>query len=317
MAECLAEAKRAGHREQGLRGLRVRIPKLLAYLREQGLTVMQVGVVEAQGFQRWLIEGGRADGRRYAASTVLSYLKAVAHFYEFLKARHLVGSNPFREIRRVRPEKRLPRTLLKEPQMAALLAELARYDHHAHLNGRISAYRVHVACELLYATGLRASEAASLRPGDIDFERALLTVREGKGGRSRTAYLNAYALEVLRLYLERLRPLIHDKRWANGELLFGCQGMSFGKLVNRTLRAVTRRINLPPLTCHGFRHAVGYHLLRAGCNIRHIQQILGHRRLKNTEVYTQVDRQDLREVLDAYHPRRWDRRDESVVDPAG
>jgi integrase/recombinase XerC len=56
---------------------------------------------------------------------------------------------------------------------------------------------------------------------------------------------------------------------------------------------------------HGFRHALGYHLLRAGCNIRHIQSILGHRQLRNTEIYTKVENEDLKHVVDACHPRKW------------
>ena len=304
---CLAEAKLAGHREQGLLGLRYKIPKLLSYLQERGLSVEQVGVNEAQEYQSRLIEGGRADGRPYCNSTVLCYLKAAAHFYAFLVRKALVDSNPFREIRRVRPEKKLPRNLPKESQMASLLEELAHYDQEPHLSSKITRYRVHVACELMYASGLRASEVAALRVQDIDLARGLLTVREGKGGRSRMAYLNQYATEVLRLYIERLRPLIHEKAWANNTLLFGCGWLSFGPLVNRTLRRLIAKPKLPPLTCHGFRHALGYHLLRAGCNIRHIQQILGHKNLRHTEVYTKVDREDLREVLDTYHPRRWQR----------
>jgi site-specific recombinase XerD len=161
-----------------------------------------------------------------------------------------------------------------------------------------------VIAELMYATGIRSSEAASLRIEDVDFERALITIREGKGGGRRVAYINRYALELISLYVERMRPAILSKRWARGELLFGCDWAGFGKLVNRTLRLATAELSMTRFTSHDFRHCLGYHLLRAGCNIRHIQQILGHKRLRNTEVYTKVDREELREVLDAFHPRK-------------
>jgi site-specific recombinase XerD len=61
-------------------------------------------------------------------------------------------------------------------------------------------------------------------------------------------------------------------------------------------------------TTHFFRHSVGYHLLKAGCDIRYIQEILGHERLRSTEVYTKVDKEDLLGVIDKYHPRQWHER---------
>jgi site-specific recombinase XerD len=188
--------------------------------------------------------------------------------------------------------------------MEDLLSVLARFDLPTRLVSRLTRYRVHLIAEVMYASGIRASEAAGLRPEDIDFPRGLLVIREGKGGASRVAYLSFYSLQVLRLYLDRLRPLIHARRWARGDRLFGCDWRSFGKLVNRSLQAITAERSLSRFTSHAFRHALGYHLHRAGCPIRHIQQILGHKRLRNTEVYTQVDREELREVLEAFHPRR-------------
>jgi site-specific recombinase XerD len=305
VAHFLSEAKRTGHRTQGLIGLRSRIPWLLEYLSECGLSIPEVGIEEALEYQASLIRKGRADGRPYCNSTVLAYLKAASQFFDFLLRRGEVASNPFSEIRRVRPEKRLPRNLPKESDMERLLAELSRFDSPPNLNARITRYRVHVIAECMYATGIRSSEAASLRVEDIDFGRSLVRIREGKGGAPRTAYINRYALELLRLYVEKIRPLILAKRWARRGLLFCCDWMGFGKLMNRTLRALTSSLSLPRFTSHDFRHSLGYHLLRAGCNIRHIQQILGHKRLRNTEIYTKVDREELREVLDAFHPRKW------------
>jgi integrase/recombinase XerD len=306
LEDCLEEARRAGHTKKSVIGFRKTIPWVLAYLRERGLSLDRVGPQEAQEYQSWLIAHGRADGRPYCNSTVLNYLKAAAHFYAFLVRHGQVLSNPFAEIRRVRAEKRLPRNLPKEPEMEKLLEELSHFERAPDLRARLTRYRVHLIGELLYASGIRSGEAASLRPQDIDFEHGLLLVREGKGGRSRVAYLSQYALQVLRLYLDRLRPLLVAKAyWWNGaDSLFGCDGGSMGPLVSRTLTPIARSLEVPQPAAHEFRHAVGYHLLRAGCNIRHIQQFLGHAHLKTTEIYTKVDREDLRDVLDGFHPRK-------------
>jgi len=120
------------------------------------------------------------------------------------------------------------------------------------------------------------------------------------------AFLDEFAREVLRLYVESVRAHAFSE-WnrRNDGLLFGTGWGWFGKAVNAELAKTCTSCGLPVMRSHGFRHAVGFHLLRAGCNIRHIQSILGHRRLRNTEVYTKVEKEDLRHVVDACHPRRW------------
>ena len=106
--------------------------------------------------------------------------------------------------------------------------------------------------------------------------------------------------------MESLRAhAFNDWNRRNDRLLFGTGWARFGKAVNAQLAQACASCGLPVMRSHGFRHAVGFHLLRAGCNIRHIQSILGHRRLRNTEVYTKVEKEDLKQVVDACHPRRW------------
>ncbi len=304
--EYLEEESLRGHTEKGLRLLRAKVPKVFEYLEQIDLRVSEMKVSEAQGFQGWLLETGKKDGGKYQKSTILTYIKVAASFYEFLKRSGIVYSNPFKEIKRVREEKKLPRNILKEKQMALLLEALSKWDEEKGLKRQITAYKVHVIAELQYSTGLRISEVADLKPEDIDFEKGIINVREGKGGVSRTCWLNDYSKELIKLYLEKARSLTFSQ-WheRNGELLFGTPWFSLEKLVNKTLNKVSAILGLGRVTSHGFRHALGYHLLRAGCNIRHIQQILGHKHLKNTEVYTKVEKEDLKELLDTFHPRQF------------
>mgnify|MGYP006284000901 CR=1 FL=1 len=299
----LCEGRTLGRTAQGIAGLRHRVPKFFRYLDERSLCLHEVGVREAQDYQGWLIEGGRRDGGKYSPRSVIAYMVAVNAFYDYLKREGLAGSNPFREIRKVKSGKKLPRRIIGETDMGSLLEAFGRFAEGPSLKGRVSRYKAHVAAELLYATAMRVSEAAALKVKDIDFTRSTVTVREGKGGTTRTAYLCDYAREVLRIYVERIRPLSFT--WWNEQngSLFGMSGGNFKKLVNRELKSVCRMIDLEPMTSHGFRHAVGYHLLKSGCSIRHIQQILGHKLLRNTEIYAKVDREDLKAVLDACHPR--------------
>jgi integrase/recombinase XerD len=308
LAGFLNQMRAEGRSEQSVLGLRNRIPKLLRFVEQKGLCLGEVDVAAAQDFQAWLGETGRADGKPYQATTLRSYLGAAGAFCEYLKTAGFIHTNPFRELRKPVPEKRLPRGLLREKQMNRLLEHFACFTRQAGLKAKVTCYKMHVIAELMYATGLRVSEVAALRPEDLDLQRGMLTVRQGKGGGSRIAYVNEYACGVLRLYLERMQHLVFTQHnEAHRQQVFGSPWPSFSRMVNKNLQAAVSALALGGFTSHAFRHAVGYHLLRAGCPIRYIQQILGHKQIKDTEIYTQVDREDLKKVLDTYHPRRWGR----------
>lgn len=300
----LLEATLSGRREQGLIGLRRRIPKLFAYIQEMGLTFDIFGVNQALDYQGWLLSTGRLDGGKYSSRTIHSYLVAAGSFFDFLVKKGIVFSNPFKEITYLRVEAKLPRDILKEKEISKLLDYFSRYDEEMTLKLKIRRYRMHVLGELLYSTGLRISEAASLKVSDIDFSMSLVRVNEGKGGIARTVILNDYTRSVLKIYVDEIRPLILTA-WHDGELLFGTGWQQFGKWANAALKEAVGRLAIPDVTCHGFRHALGFHLLRSGCSIRSIQAILGHRSLRNTEIYTKVEKKDLKRILDTYHPRQW------------
>ena len=275
----------------------------LDYLEGAGILFSDLSLKDALAYQGYLIEKGRQDGKLYSQNTIYGYVVEVNAFYEYLKKQKLVYTNPFREIKKVMREKRLPKNILKEEQMNALLDRLSRFDSDENLVSQIGAYKLHVIAELLYATGLRIDEVARLEVRDIDLARNQVVVREGKCGFSRIAFLNEYSREVLRIYIEKMRLLIFNQHNEQRKL-FGVQGNQLCAWMNHLLKQVTKEMDLPKVTCHLFRHALGFHLLRAGCNIRHIQQILGHKKIRNTEVYTKVDKEDLKRVMDSLHPRR-------------
>jgi site-specific recombinase XerD len=304
--EFLSSCRASGRSVQALRALRYRLPKLLEYLREIGGDLYSLGPREAQGYTGWFQGQLTRSGAPYAASSVASYVQVASSFFSYLKKRGVVLSNPFAETRRLRAPKKLPKGLLKEKEMESLLEHLSRFDESSHLKDALARYRLHVVAELMYSTGIRVSEAAALTSADIDFTRSTIRIREGKGGIERTAFLGEFAREALRLYLERARGRVFiENQDRDGRLLFGARGAWFGNWVRKELKRHCAALGLPLMTSHGFRHAVGYHLLRAGCPIRYIQAILGHRRLRNTEVYTKVEKEDLKKVVDTFHPRKW------------
>lgn len=310
--EYLAYARLAGHKESTVERERYRLPHLFAYLDEKGFAFHEVMAKEAQGFQGWLLEKDNGKGGRHSSGGILNILKTAGMFYEYLKAKKLVFSNPFRNIRKIREVRKLPRNLLKEKQMADLLKELERFEEEATGKRKVKRYKVHVVCELLYSTGMRINEAVSLTPGQVDLERGTVTLKETKEGRARICFLNAYACGVLRRYMEKIKPLI-TYEWNGCKTLFGLKRGRMMQIVKDEIKKAAGKLGFPVITGHGFRHAVGYHLLRAGCPVRYIQAILGHRRLRSTEVYTRVEKDDLRQVMNRCHPRKWKNRERTGI----
>jgi integrase/recombinase XerD len=301
----LAEEKLKGRTRQGLRTLKKNLPRFIRYLDENGPGFRELKARDAQNYQLWLVETGRKDGRPYNAGTVLNYIKAAARFYGYLKTKGEVMTNPFREIKKIRYPKHLVKNVLKEGEMNRLLARLSQYYQQKTIFEKILFYKVHVIAELQYSTGLRISEAAELKEEDIDFGKSMIRVRQGKGLKERMVFLNEYARGVLKLYVEEMKDLVLGGYERRCEGIFGAYGPRLGNDMKRVFQKVMPELEIDFITSHGFRHSLGYHLLRAGCDIRYIQEILGHESLGTTEIYTKIEKSDLRKVLDDYHPRKW------------
>lgn len=265
------------------------------WLEGGGLEVADVGPRLAEEYQGWLTSLEGEQGPHYASRTVAAMVCTTWGLHKWLAETGACGSNPFHRLRRVKTDQSLPRAILSEDELAAKLEEVRQFWKAPTLRERRSLYRLHVMAEVLYSTGLRLAELASLEVGDIDWEAGTLTVRQGKGGRARLAWLNEYAQRVLALYVSELRPsLLH----ADSSRLFGVAG---ARALDKTINAPLKRIF--GITSHSLRHCLGTHLLARGCDLRLIQLILGHEDLASTSLYTRVSKEDLRQQLDAHHPR--------------
>jgi site-specific recombinase XerD len=305
-AAFLAEEELKKRRPQGFKTLKRGLPRFIQYVSEHGYSLAGFGAKEALGYQKYLIEGGRRDGKPYRDKTILSLLYSATCFCAYLTRKGFMHSNPFREIPKLRTKKRLPKNLLKEQELADFLSFTGRFYEEESLVNQITRYKLHLVFELQYSTGLRISEVASLKVEDVELLRGFVQVRDGKGGKERVVFLNEYTKGLLTLYLKRFRTLtFNEGNEKNATLLLGMKPGNLVHKVNTKLKKLTKAYGIERISSHHFRHAYGYHMLRAGCNIRHIQQLLGHEQLRTTEIYTKVDKEDLKKVLDACHPRRW------------
>ena len=159
--------------------------------------------------------------------------------------------------------------------------------------------------ELLYATGIRASEAADLHVQDINFQVGYLRCL-GKGNKERIVPVHDRALEAVDAYLNELRGRLVSPRPNDAGWLFLSRT---GRRVNRTeiwrivQRAVRRLGVAGTVSPHTLRHCFGSHMLQGGAGLRTVQEMLGHADVTTTQIYTHVDSQHLRAVHKKYHPR--------------
>jgi integrase/recombinase XerD len=157
--------------------------------------------------------------------------------------------------------------------------------------------------ELLYATGMRASELAGLRIPDLNIDIGYLRCL-GKGNRERVVPVGKVAIEATVKYLEKLRPGL-VKAFSDNFLLLSRTGRPMSRIeVWRLVKKYAMRAGMPRnLTAHTLRHCFATHLLTGGADLRSVQEMLGHVDIATTQIYTHVDQERLREIHRKFHPR--------------
>ena len=283
-----------------------RAKRFVGWLEGKSLLPKEVGIAQAQEFVSDMGKRTNRNGNPISQGAICNYIKMARRFYKYLLEKEIVETNPFMEIEYPRIPEHLSRNVLTESQINCLLERLKCFDDCEAKKEQARLYVCHVLAELMYSTGLRIDEVSRLREDDVNLTYRFVYVRNGKGGKSRTAFLTGYAAEILRLYIERGKSFCDKTIY--GEMrgnLFSAKGNVLMDMLNKRLRRICSELEIPVITSHGFRHSLGTHLLRAGCDMRHIQAILGHDKLSSTQVYTKVYSEDLKKSLDKYHPRQW------------
>lgn len=226
-------------------------------------------------------------------NTVLRRISALRAFFRFLRQEEAMDQDPFAALPLPRKTARLPK-FLTEAEMETLLGRGA--SPRSPLKERDRA-----VLELLYSSGLRRAELAALNVGDVDFISGFVRVF-GKGARERLVPVGKTALSCLRDYLRQRGPAaarVGDPLFVNahGRRLTDA-GVAF------LLKGWIRRSGwLKPVSPHAFRHSFATHLLNAGCDLRSVQEMLGHKSLASTQLYTHMSLEKLKEVYRRAHPQ--------------
>jgi integrase/recombinase XerD len=247
--------------------------------------------------------GRTPSGRPYAPASVARGLASVRGFHRFLVAERLAGSDPSRQLGSPKVPATLPKALTVE-QVEALLAVVEGDVASApDAPARARAQRDAALLELLYAAGLRVSEATALDIDDLDLEAGSVRAR-GKGGRERLVPVGRTARAATGRWLKAGRPLLARPR--TGPALFlNAHGSRLSRQGTwKLLRAHAERAGLGDLVSpHVLRHSFATHLLAGGADVRSVQELLGHASLATTQLYTKVTDERLLEVYLAAHPR--------------
>lgn len=233
--------------------------------------------------------------------TIARRMSALRGYYDFLYSRGYVNSNFFRAMKSPKQEKRLPKILYVEEVMKLLESNQKRTDPLAKRDQAI--------LELLYASGIRASELVALRAIDIDFRSMTIRVL-GKGKKERIVPFSDIAAEAIRAYQKELRPILLEKNDSERKptvLFLNSRGE---KLTVRGLEYILKAVEEKTgvflgLHPHELRHSFATHLLENGADLRMIQEMLGHETIDTTQIYTHITLKDLSEQYERHFPKRF------------
>jgi integrase/recombinase XerD len=252
-------------------------------------------------FQQWLWHRPTARGAARGIAGQNNVLSLVKLFFAWLQAEGVVTRNPAASARYAKQPDPLPKDVLTVEEAVAIL--------NAPDPATPAGQRDQAILETMYATGLRRAELRALAVVDVDLDAEVVTVRRGKGDKGRVVPLTRPACACLETYLRKVRPAMLGGA-DSGRLFVSpvnhpgedfCLGEhALGNLVARYAKAAGIKKKVTP---HLWRHTCATHLLKNNANLRHVQELLGHKSLATTERYLRLTIADLKEAHRRHHPR--------------
>ena len=272
------------------------IDKFFKFLNQEGLKMDEVNLSVIRNFLTKELASGvskRSCKRR---------LSSLKHFYQYLYEQKYIDDNYFIYITSPKTDKRFPQTLYKEQIDKIFEANRQRTD--------FLATRDQAILEMLYYTGVRASELINLELTSVDLKRRIVRVVKGKGNKERLVPFTEDCKAVLEKYYTETWPLLHARMVVpdkDGKVFFFLNNQG-NQLTTRGLEYILDSIERKTgafvgLHPHILRHSFATHLLSAGADLRVIQELLGHASLNATQIYTHVSEETMKEVYSSAFPR--------------
>lgn len=258
------------------------------YLNKNNSNVLELDYKGIRGFLEYLDENNYSNG---SISRKISSLKS---FYNFMIIKHYLEVSPVELITYPKKEIRLPKFVEYK--------ELEELFSIPDINTPLGIRNL-LILELLYASGLRVSELVSIKINDIDIKNKEIRVI-GKGSVERIVYFGEYAKDALEDYLEYSRNELLNGKYS--EYLFinkngtNLTDRGVRMIIDSILKSASIKTHISP---HTLRHTFATHLLNEGAELKVVQELLGHKNLQTTEVYTHISNERLRNVYYNTHPR--------------
>lgn len=242
-----------------------------------------------QGFIQYLNELGLSA---HSQARIISGIKG---FYKYLIFEELIDKDPT--------------ALLEGPKLGRKLPDTLSFDEIVNLLEAIDLSRPEggrnrAMLEVLYSSGLRVSELVELKRANVHFEIGFLRVI-GKGNKERLVPIGRDAMKFLKIYLEDIRVHVPVQKGFESHVFLNKRGKKLTRVMVFTIiKSLAQKIGLKKsISPHTFRHSFATHLIEGGADLRAVQEMLGHESITTTEIYTHLDRDYLKQVIQEFHPR--------------
>lgn len=231
----------------------------------------------------------------YSQSRVISGIKA---FFKYLLLEQVIETDPSE--------------LLESPQLGRKLPDILSVDEIGELIDSVDlsspeGERNKAILETLYGCGLRVSELINLKISDLHFREGIISVT-GKGNKQRLIPIGGAAEKQIRIYKDQVRVHQHIEKKSEDILFLNRRGRKMSRqMVFIIIKNLVEKMGLKKtISPHTFRHSFATHLVQNGADLRAVQELLGHVSITTTEIYTHLDREDLRKSIMKFHPRNID-----------
>ncbi|WP_084119919.1 site-specific tyrosine recombinase XerD [Aquiflexum balticum] len=242
---------------------------------------------------RYFVNGlAELEISEYTQARIISGIKA---FFRFLMYEDRISEDPAQLLEAPKLGRKLPDTLSFH-EINQILESIPLGEAHGHRNRAM--------LEVLYSSGLRVTELTDLKIGNVYADVGFLRVI-GKGNKERLVPIGKDALKYLKLYTEEVRNHMTPAKGHEQFVFLNQRGKKLTRvmvflIIKKQVELIGLKKNVSP---HTFRHSFATHMIEGGADLRAVQEMLGHESITTTEIYTHLDRDYLRQVLNEFHPR--------------
>ncbi len=268
-----------------LDGYRRDIRKFIRFLEENSRTITDFQKSDLLSFIHHLRDSGNQ------AATLARNIAALRGLCKFMLMEGMIKEDPVENLSAPKGWKRIPR-IVGPDEVSSLIKKPG---------GDSVSLRDRAMLEMMYSSGLRASEVIQIKMGDINFEAGFITIT-GKGSKQRVVPVNETALATVRNYIDGSRPRLLKRK--SSQFLFLARG---GKPMTRQrlwqlIKKYSKELSIS-MSPHTLRHCFASHLLDGGADLRALQKMLGHADISTTQIYTKVTPERLKKIHKKHHPR--------------